>query len=85
MLGSKVPQTEFLSSCFKYGSDWRCECIQIMLTQSKEGCHVPDLSVDKSKKFKKAWSESSALNFYKNFGFKIIELIERYYRSGDNS
>ncbi len=70
MLGSNVPQTEFLSSCFKYGDDWGCECIQIMLTQSK-GWHVPKLSTEKAKKFEKVWSESSVKQVVAHLPFLI--------------
>lgn len=43
---------------FRWGDEWKCECIQIYVTPSRRW-DVPRLSSDEITKFKTAWQESS--------------------------
>ncbi|MBT9169438.1 MAG: putative endonuclease 4 [Syntrophomonadaceae bacterium] len=58
MLGSNVPTIGGFHAGFKWGDEWRCECIQIYITLSRRW-NVPILSQDEIAKFKTAWQESS--------------------------
>lgn len=58
MLGSNVPTIGGFHTGFKWGDEWRCECIQIYITLSRRW-NVPNLSQDEIAKFKTAWQESS--------------------------
>jgi len=58
MLGSNVPTVGGFHAGFKWGDEWRCECIQIYITLSRRW-DVPNLSRDEIAEFKTAWQESS--------------------------
>lgn len=58
MLGSNVPTIGGFPTGFKWGDEWRCECIQIYITLSRKW-NAPNLSQDEITKFKTAWQESS--------------------------
>lgn len=58
MLGSNVPTIGGFHTCFKWGDEWQCECIQIYITLSRKW-NVPNLSQDEITKFKTAWQQSS--------------------------
>jgi len=58
MLGSNVPTIGGFHTGFKWGDEWRCECIQIYVTLSRRW-NVPNLSQNEIAKFKTAWQESS--------------------------
>jgi len=58
MLGSNVPTIGGFHAGFKWGDEWRCECIQIYVTLSRKW-HVPELTQEEIAKFKTAWKKSS--------------------------
>ncbi|MDI6815217.1 MAG: deoxyribonuclease IV [Dehalococcoidales bacterium] len=58
MLGSNVPTVGGFYTGFKWGDEWRCECIQIYIAPSRRW-YVPNLSQEEIAKFKTAWQESS--------------------------
>lgn len=58
MLGSNVPMVGGVTTGFKTGDQWECECIQIYLTPSRTWS-VPPLTEEKINEFKHAWSTSS--------------------------
>ncbi len=58
MLGSNVPTIGGLTTGFRYGDKWGCQCIQIYITLSRRW-DVLDLSEDTVLQFKSAWQESS--------------------------
>jgi len=58
MLGSNVPTIGGFHAGFKWGDEWRCECIQIYVTLSRRW-NVPNLSQNEIAKFKTAWQKSS--------------------------
>jgi deoxyribonuclease IV len=58
LLGSNVPTIGGIHTGFKWGSDWKCESIQIYLTLSRRW-DVPQLSIERIKQFKNEWKKSS--------------------------
>lgn len=70
MLGSNVPTIGGLSTGFKFGDKWKCECIQIYLTLSRRW-DVPNLTKEEITKFKEVWSKSSVKEIIAHIPFLV--------------
>lgn len=70
MLGSNVPTVGGLSKAFEHAEQWRCECIQVYTTRSRQWA-VPEMSESELAAFREARARSSVREIVAHVPFLV--------------